>query len=93
MKNKCTICGSYAINPHLYDRDNTDLDLCDVHYWMKRAKAVRSNLRTLAAYINDQAIDCEMCLLFVDNKCVKKENIECLDAIIDFAIENPTEVL
>ena len=35
--NKCKQCGSYAINPHLYERDNTDLDLCDVHYWMKRA--------------------------------------------------------
>lgn len=45
MKNKCTICGSYAINYHLYDRNNAyDLDLCDVHYWMKRAKAVRSQL-------------------------------------------------
>jgi len=92
MKNKCTICGSYAINYHLYDRNNAyDLDLCDVHYWMKRAKAVRSNLRTLAAYINDQAIDCEMCLLFIDDTCIKNEGTQCLEAIIDYAIENPTE--
>lgn len=36
--NRCE-CGSRAINPHLYGRDNTDLDLCDVCYWRKRAQA------------------------------------------------------
>lgn len=33
----CKQCGSHAINPSLYGRDGTDLDLCDVHYWQKRA--------------------------------------------------------
>ena len=36
---KCAIrgCGSYAINHHSYERDGSDPDLCDVHYWQKRA--------------------------------------------------------
>lgn len=33
----CKICGSFAINPHLHGRDDSDLDLCDVCYWRKRA--------------------------------------------------------
>ena len=32
-------CGSFAINPGHHGRDNTDLDLCDVCYWRKRAEA------------------------------------------------------
>lgn len=42
MSRSCRVsgCGSYAINPHCYDRDDADLDLCDVHYWMKRARPV-----------------------------------------------------
>lgn len=35
---KCQ-CGSYAINPQMHGRDNTDLELCDVCYWRKRADA------------------------------------------------------
>jgi hypothetical protein len=31
-------CGSQAINPHMHGRDGTDLDLCDVCYWRKRAE-------------------------------------------------------
>ena len=34
---KCK-CGSYAINPNHHGRDGTDLDLCDVCYWRKRAE-------------------------------------------------------
>lgn len=38
MSGKCKSCGSYAINPHRYDREpGIDVDLCDVHYWQKRA--------------------------------------------------------
>lgn len=37
--NRCK-CGSYAINPHLHGRDNTDKDLCDVCFWRTRALAV-----------------------------------------------------
>lgn len=34
----CTQCGSSAINPGTHGRDAaTDLDLCDVCYWRKRA--------------------------------------------------------
>ena len=33
----CKNCGSYAINHHLYGRDVSDADLCDVCYWRKRA--------------------------------------------------------
>lgn len=38
MSQRCKICGSQAINPGHHGRDpNTDLDLCDVCYWRKRA--------------------------------------------------------
>jgi hypothetical protein len=38
VSGKCKSCGSYAINPHRYDREpGIDVDLCDVHYWQKRA--------------------------------------------------------
>ena len=34
----CKECGSFAINEHLFGRElGVDTDLCDVHYWMKRA--------------------------------------------------------
>ena len=33
----CKECGSMAINHHLYSRDGSDPDLCDVDYWKKRA--------------------------------------------------------
>lgn len=36
----CTRCGSYAINPHCHGRNDSDLDLCDVCYWRKRAEAL-----------------------------------------------------
>ena len=47
---KCAIrgCGSYAINHHSYERDGSDPDLCDVHYWQKRAtlaEVVRARLQ------------------------------------------------
>jgi len=31
-------CGSFAINPRLYDRDGRKEDLCDVHYWQWRCE-------------------------------------------------------
>ena len=34
----CKRCGSFAINPNSHGRDDTDLDLCDVCYWRKRAE-------------------------------------------------------
>lgn len=41
MTDRCRICHSYAINPHLHGRDPAaDLDLCDVCYWRERAQAV-----------------------------------------------------
>lgn len=36
-RNLCKRCGSFAINHHMHGRDGTDLDLCDVCYWRKRA--------------------------------------------------------
>lgn len=35
--NKCTECGSYAINHHCHGRDGSDQELCDVCYWRVRA--------------------------------------------------------
>lgn len=39
---KCKKCGSHAINPGKRGRDNTDLDLCDVCYWKKRAEDIKA---------------------------------------------------
>ena len=39
QSSRCTTsgCGSYAINPGQSGRDHSDLNLCDVCYWRKRA--------------------------------------------------------
>ena len=39
MNYQCTRCRSHAINPHLHGRDFSDLSLCDVCYWRKRAES------------------------------------------------------
>lgn len=38
---ECKRCKSFAINPDMHGRDNTDLDLCDVCYWRKRAEDLK----------------------------------------------------
>ena len=44
----CIRCGSYAINPGHYGRNQiTDLDLCDVCYWRKRHDAQGLTIATL----------------------------------------------
>ena len=35
---RCSRCGSFAINHHCHGRDGSDPDLCDVCYWRKRAE-------------------------------------------------------
>ena len=43
-------CGSYAINENLFDRSiGIDSDLCDVHYWQKRAKDFEAQLANATA--------------------------------------------
>ena len=50
---KCKVCGSYAVNDHLYGRKKRiDLDLCDVCYWRKRYKLVSSKNDKLKDIIN-----------------------------------------
>lgn len=47
---KCTRCGSYAVNPGRSGRDeSSDLDLCDVCYWRKRAEQAVANEREACA--------------------------------------------
>lgn len=38
---KCKECGSYAINHCSHGRDGSDVDLCDVCYWRKRAASIQ----------------------------------------------------
>ena len=38
---KCKECGSYAINHCSHGRDGSDVDLCDVCYWRKRATSIQ----------------------------------------------------
>ena len=48
--NRCSMCGSYAINPHLHGRERDDReDLCDVCYWRSRAEFAEAHVRELAA--------------------------------------------
>lgn len=53
MIKKCKVCGSFAINHHLHGRDGSDDELCDVCFWVKRAKShdelVQMNQELLAA--------------------------------------------
>ena len=45
---KCTRCGSYAINEHMHGRvKGQDSDLCDVCYWRKRAELAEVRARGL----------------------------------------------
>jgi hypothetical protein len=43
--NQCKLCGSWAINHGRHGRDGTDVDLCDVCYWRKRADGFGDNLK------------------------------------------------
>lgn len=47
---KCRLCGSYAVNHHLYDRDGTKSDLCDVHYWKEKAGRYSGTLEQIKLY-------------------------------------------
>ena len=53
MIKKCKVCGSFAINHHLHGRDGSDDELCDVCFWVKRAKShdelVQMNQELLSA--------------------------------------------
>ena len=40
--NQCKECGSFAINPRLCGRDESDIELCDVHFWKKRAEEAQA---------------------------------------------------
>lgn len=44
---KACNCGSYAINHHLYGRDGSDTDKCDVCFWRSRADRYRKALERL----------------------------------------------
>lgn len=51
---KCDRCGSYAINPGKHGRDKkSDLDLCDVCYWRKRAEEAEARAERLLLRIRD----------------------------------------
>jgi hypothetical protein len=46
----CIKCGSFAINEGSYDRvRGGDSNLCDVHYWMKRASELEAALAAATA--------------------------------------------
>lgn len=53
---KCK-CGSFAINPHMYGRDDTDLHLCDVCYWRKRVNNQQQLKSEIAAVVHDMKVD------------------------------------
>jgi len=47
---KCTKCGSYATNIGRDGRDYvTDIDLCDVCYWKKRAYEAEAKINKLTS--------------------------------------------
>lgn len=48
MIKKCKVCGSFAINHHLHGRDGSDDELCDVCFWVKRAKSHDELVQMLA---------------------------------------------
>lgn len=62
--NRCK-CGSYAINHHLHGRNGSDLDLCDVCYWRKRAATAAQEVEHLLETIR-AAKDCIVCAAIAD---------------------------
>jgi len=52
---KCE-CGSFAINPNMNGRDDSDLDLCDVCYWKKRAKGAKDIINWIES--NQEEYNC-----------------------------------
>lgn len=55
-RSQCKNCCSYAINPGKHGRDATsDLDLCDICYWRKRAEATQMKFSKCYAYRVDRA--------------------------------------
>jgi len=54
---KCKRCGSTAYNPSLHGRDGSDLDLCDVCYWRKRAEDRARVLEDIIEVANEIDLD------------------------------------
>ena len=56
-------CWSCAINPHAHGRElGVDLDLCDVCYWRKRAKASQRRVAALEWAIKITGSLCWTCI-------------------------------
>ena len=69
--NACERCGSYAVNPGRSGRDmQSDLDLCDVCYWRKRAEQAEEAEREACADAESDAgrlaLELECLLLSTD---------------------------
>ena len=55
--NRCTRCGSYAINHHSHGRDGSEPGLCDVCYWRARSERAQVLARELLTMPQRKATD------------------------------------
>lgn len=71
----CKICGSHAINQHFYDREiGVDTDLCDVHYWMKRAAPARVEVYDITESMVDD-VESRVGVVYADYEAVTPNEI------------------
>ena len=66
---KCSRCGSLAINHNCHDRDGKDGDLCDVCYWRKRAEKAKAELQEKLRQQRIACADVWVSECYEDNKC------------------------
>ena len=63
----CKSCGSQAINPGKHGRDlTTDLDLCDVCYWRKRAEYLDTQNVELVKLVEGYSVESQKLLKTID---------------------------
>ena len=68
MNPTCKNCGSFAINHYKHGRDGSDVDLCDVCFWRKRANAEAVNrvAKLEAILITIRNMSQRTCMTFED---------------------------
>jgi len=73
---KCKSCGSQAINPGKHGRDLTsDLDLCDVCAWRKRAEDFSNQTVEMGKLLDGYSSENEKLLKIVDGYAIQNAKL------------------
>lgn len=79
---KCSKCGSYAINEHLYNRiPGKNSNICDMCYWQGEAQQARAELERYKETIANMEL-----LLCRPKSCQKHQEVarECIKILRDY---------